>query len=222
VPGPDTPSEKSYERHWEPVTVSDAMKLIVVSDDEAFFASTGREAADAILGLLPRDGAVVLDLGCGIGRIAQFVAPRCRELWLADISPQMLEMARERLAGHANVRLVRATPRGVPEIGAGIVDLVYSVLVLQHVEREDAFCMLRDVLRMLRPGGTAYLTFPNLLDDGYLASFVRYAETGEVANVARARFYTPSEVERLLAAAGFAGARVGDGADIVAVAHRPA
>jgi hypothetical protein len=99
---------------------------------------------------------------------------------------------------------------------------VYSVLVLQHVEREDAFCMLRDVRRVLRPGGVAYLTFPNILDDGYLSAFVQYAETGEVANVARARFYTPAEVERLVTAAGFVEVSVAEGPDIVAVGHKAA
>jgi ubiquinone/menaquinone biosynthesis C-methylase UbiE len=216
------PAGDSYQRHWDPATVSDAMRLIVVNDDEEFFDASGRLAAAAILELLPREDAVVLDLGCGIGRIAQFVAPRCRELWLADISPRMLEMARERLAAHPSIRLVRATAAGVPEVGAGTVDLVYSVLVLQHVEREDAFCMLRDVLRVLRPGGVAYLTFPNILDDGYLAAFVQYAETGEVSNVARARFYTPGEVERLVTAAGFVAVSVADGPDIVAVARKAA
>jgi ubiquinone/menaquinone biosynthesis C-methylase UbiE len=210
----------TYERHWDPVTVSDAMKLIVVEDDEAFFESSGREDAAGILELLPEPAGVVLDLGCGIGRIARFVAPRCRELWLADISPRMLEMAHERLGGLASIRLVRATPRGVPELGTGTLDLAYSVLVLQHVEREDAFCMLRDVLRMLRPGGTAYLTFPNILDDGYLSAFVQYADTGEVSNVARARFYTPSEVARLVAAAGFVDVAVREGRDIVAIARK--
>lgn len=214
------PGADPYGGHWDPTTVSDAMKLIAVRDDEDFFQSTGREAAEGILAVLP-EGAVVLDLGCGIGRIAGFVAPRCRELWLADISPRMLEMARERLAGHANLRFVRAMARGVPEIGSASMDLVYAVLVLQHVEREDAFCMLVDLRRVLRPGGTAYLTFPNILDDGYLASFVHYAETGEVANPARARFYTPAEAERVVTAAGFTGVRVTEGPDIVVVANRP-
>jgi ubiquinone/menaquinone biosynthesis C-methylase UbiE len=210
--------EDNYQRHWDPVTVSDAMKLIVVNDDEEFFSSTGKVAAGAILELIPAGGdAVALDLGCGIGRIAQFVAPHCRELWLADISPRMLEMAGERLAGHGGLRFVLSTPQGVPDVAGASLDLVYSVLVLQHVEREDAFCMLRDIRRMLRPGGVAYLTFPNLLHDGYLASFVHYAETGEVANMARARFYTPSEVERVVTAAGFEEVTVEAGPDIVAV-----
>jgi hypothetical protein len=55
------------------------------------------------------------------------------------------------------------------------------------------------------------------LHDGYLASFVYYAESGEVSNKARARFYTPSEVERLVLAAGFSEIDLTEGPDIVAV-----
>jgi ubiquinone/menaquinone biosynthesis C-methylase UbiE len=210
-------SDDPYETHWDPTTVSDAMKLIVLSDDEEFFGTSGKQVADRILPFVGGGDLVVLDLGCGIGRVAQFVAPHCKVLLAADISPRMLEIARERLAAHANVRYLRSEPSSLPGVEDGAVDLLYSVLVLQHVEREDAFLMLRDIRRVVRDGGVAYLTFPNLLHDGYLAAFVYYAESGEVTNTARARFYTPSEVERLVLAAGFSEVQLTDGADIVAV-----
>jgi ubiquinone/menaquinone biosynthesis C-methylase UbiE len=206
-----------YETHWDPTTLSDAMKLIVVNDDEEFFASTGKDVAEAIVPLLGGDDLAVLDLGCGIGRVAQYVAPRCKVLYAVDISERMLELARERLASHGNVQYLRSAPSSIPGVEDGGIDFLYSVLVLQHVEREDAFLMLRDIRRVVRDGGVAYLTFPNLLHDGYLASFVYYAESGEVSNKARARFYTPSEVERLVLAAGFSEIDLTEGPDIVAV-----
>jgi SAM-dependent methyltransferase len=213
VAGGDEP----YDTHWDPTTVSDAMKLIVLSDDEGFFDASGKEVADGILPLLAAGDLAVLDLGCGIGRIAQYVAPHCKVLLAADISPRMLELAQERLGSHGNVRYLRSEPNSLSGIADGAIDLLYSVLVLQHVEREDAFLMLREMRRVLRGGGVAYLTFPNLLHDGYLAAFVYYAEAGEVSNKARARFYTPSEVERLVLAAGFSEVELRGGADIVAV-----
>ncbi len=88
---------------------------------------------------------------------------------------------------------------------------------LQHLEREDAFALLRDLRRALRPGGRAFLTFPNLLSDAYLAAFVEQVDRGEVANPARARAYTPQEVERLLPAAGLPIERLDAGVEIVAV-----
>jgi hypothetical protein len=59
-----------------------------------------------------------------------------------------------------------------------------------------------------------------LLDDGYLESFVDYAASGESANKARARFYTPSEVARLVPAAGFGDLELRDGRDIIAICQR--
>jgi ubiquinone/menaquinone biosynthesis C-methylase UbiE len=206
----------TYEGHWNATTVSDAMKLIVVNDDESFFEDSGKDAAGPIITFL-RNDSVVLDLGSGIGRIAKHVAPHCARLLLADISPAMLEMAVERLAGFDNISVTQAAATSVPDVADATIDLVYSVLVLQHLEREDAFLMVRDVRRMLKPGGIAYLTFPNLLYDGYLASFIQYAESGEVANKARARFYTPSEVERVTLAAGFESVELREAPDIVAI-----
>jgi ubiquinone/menaquinone biosynthesis C-methylase UbiE len=206
----------TYEWHWNAASVSDAMKLIVVNDDERFFEESGRDAAGPIIGLLGGE-SIVLDLGCGIGRIAKHVAPHCAELVLADISPTMLEMAAERLAGLTNITVTTADVSSVPDVPDETIDLVYSILVLQHLEREDAFLMLRDIRRMLKPGGIAYLTFPNLLYDGYLSSFIQYAESGEVANKARARFYTPSEVERVTLAAGFGSVELREAPDIVAI-----
>ncbi|HEX6679668.1 MAG TPA: methyltransferase domain-containing protein, partial [Gaiellaceae bacterium] len=86
---------------------------------------------------------------------------------------------------------------------SGSVDFAYSLLTLQHVEREHAFKLLREVRRVVRDGGRAFLTFPNLLSDEYLQAFLHYVDVDEVSNPARARFYTPQEVERLLPAAGF-------------------
>ena len=173
-----------------------------VSDPEAFDAA-GREEAEGVLAPLIRPDDAVLDLGCGIGRVVRHVAPLCREVWAVDVSETMLRFARERLADLPNVRFVRGEGAAIPGVGTATIDFAYSLLTLQHVEREHAFLLMRELRRVLRPGGSAHLTFPNLLSDTYLSGFVQYAESGEVANPARVRFYTPQEVERLLPAAGF-------------------
>jgi ubiquinone/menaquinone biosynthesis C-methylase UbiE len=192
-----------YGDHWAPVDETQAMDYILnVSDPEAFEAA-GRHEAEDVLAPLIRPADTVLDLGCGIGRVVRYVAPLCREVWAVDVSETMLNFARERLADLPNVRLVRGEEVAIPAVATATIDFAYSLLTLQHVEREHAFLLMRELRRVLRPDGTAYLTFPNLLSDTYLSGFIQYAESGEVANAARARFYTPQEVERLLPAAGF-------------------
>ena len=74
---------------------------------------------------------------------------------------------------------------------------------------------------MVAPAGAIYLTFPNLLSDEYLGSFLGYVDGGEVANSRRARFYTPAEVERLLSAADLTVDELTAGTEIVVVS-RPA
>jgi SAM-dependent methyltransferase len=204
---------------WASLDEAEARAIVLNERDPDAFEDAGRRQAERLLPLLTPD-AVVMDLGCGIGRVARHVAPHCRTLWAVDVSPAMLRLARARLAGAGDVRLARCTGTAVPAVATGTVDLAYSILTLQHVEREDAFLLLREIVRVLRPGGAAYLTFPNLLADGYLAAFVRYAETGEVRNPVRARFYTPAEAVRVVGAAGLRVQEVEDGAEIAVTCLR--
>jgi len=191
-----------YGKLWLPGAETDAMALILnTSDPEAFEAAGKADAAR--LSAYHDDQATVLDLGCGIGRVATYVAPACRTLWAVDASPRMLELARHRLAPYPTVRFARCVDTAMPDVPSGSVDLAYSLLVLQHLEREDAFLLLEELRRVVAPGGVVVVTFPNLLSDAYLASFLDYVRGGEVTNPARARMYTPEEVGRILPAAGF-------------------
>ncbi len=176
------------------------MREILNTTDPQEFERSGEEQFEKLRPWVPSAG-VVLDFGCGIGRVARYVAPHCRELWAVDSSPVMLDLARKRLAALENVRYARCPGTTIP-LEDESIDLAYSVLTLQHMEREHAFMLLRELRRTTRRDGVVYLTFPNLLSDEYLGSFVTYVDTGEVANPRRAHFYTPEEVARLLPAAG--------------------
>ena len=46
------------------------------------------------------------------------------------------------------------------------------------VEREDAFLLLEELRRVIRPTGTVIVTYPNLLSDTYLDCFLQYAHNG--------------------------------------------
>jgi ubiquinone/menaquinone biosynthesis C-methylase UbiE len=204
-----------YGEIWVPRDETQAMDLILNVTDAEEFEKAGRREAEEVLAPLIRPTDTVLDLGCGIGRVVRYVAPLCSEIWAVDVSERMLELARQRLRDVPNVRFALGGGRSLPEeVPSASVDLVYSLLTLQHVEREHAFMLLRDVRRVLRDGGRAYLTFPNLLSDTYLDHFVEYSERDETGNPARARFYTPQEVERVLPAAGFVVEQIDTGVEI--------
>jgi ubiquinone/menaquinone biosynthesis C-methylase UbiE len=99
----------------------------------------------------------------------------------------MLDMAAERLSAHSNVDHALCEGTRVPAIADATVDFAYSILVLQHLEKEDAFLLAEEVVRMLRPGGRALFTWPNVLDDFFLNTFLAYAHGGEVTNPIRVR-----------------------------------
>src|SRR5947199_3043085 len=69
------------------------------------------EAADYVARLKaalgPHLGGRVLDFGCGFGFIAELLAPMVAELFVFDASERMRRRAQLRLAGRANVRLLR-------------------------------------------------------------------------------------------------------------------
>jgi ubiquinone/menaquinone biosynthesis C-methylase UbiE len=208
-----------YASRWRPADESSAREAILSYDDAERFELTGKEEAGRIL---PHagEGATVADIGCGIGRIALYMAPHCATLWAVDVSEEMLAMARQRMADHPNVRYARCVDTRVPDIPSSSVDLVYSIIVLQHLEREDAFLLVEDIVRMLRPGGKAFITWPNIADPGYLESFVTYAHNGESSHLARARMYSTTELAVLLPAAGFSDVEVHDAPNIVTICTR--
>jgi ubiquinone/menaquinone biosynthesis C-methylase UbiE len=192
-----------YGDLWKPADELQAMQLVLDESDADRFEASGREQASRVLWPLIEPSDVVLDLGCGIGRVARYVSECCRILWAVDASETMLALARERLADRSNVRFALCQGTTIPALADNSIDFAYSILTLQHLEREDAFKLLLELRRMMRPKAKAFLTFPNLLSDEYLSSFLEYVEAGEASNPVRARFYTPEEVRRLIPVAGF-------------------
>lgn len=93
-------------------------------------------------------GKKTLDLGCGQGGYAQALLNRGAEVIGADLDP------RERLSG-------------IPIVGADAVrlpfreetfDLVVCASLVEHVP--DPPALLKEIFRVLRPTGKAYLSFP--------------------------------------------------------------
>lgn len=192
-----------YAMYWQPRDERTAALQIYNTDDFATFDKGGMLDAEIIRPLVTSD-SVVMDFGCGMGRVSKYVAPMCKVLWAVDASSVMLDLARKRLSGLDNVRYARSRDTVVPDVESASVDVIFSLLVLQHMEREDAFRTLKEFHRLLRPQGVLLVNFPNMLADVYLDGFVRGASISDTPSYpVRARVYTPQEVERLLPAAGF-------------------
>lgn len=98
-------------------------------------------------------GRDVLEAGCGIGTDAvEFARAGARYTGL-DLSPTALSLARRRFALEGlEGRLVEGSVTALPFPGRSF-DLVYSNGVLHHVEATEQ--AIREIHRVLRPGGTA-------------------------------------------------------------------
>lgn len=128
---------------------------------EAFRASGQRDVAAFFSDLehLLHDGQEVVDIGCGIGRMDEFVAPRVQSLCGVDVSGEMVRRATERLRHLPNVRFVECDGVSLPLPDAS-ASLVFTHIVLQHAPRHVSHAYFREALRVLRPGGDFVFQMP--------------------------------------------------------------
>jgi ubiquinone/menaquinone biosynthesis C-methylase UbiE len=147
--------------------------------------------------------SIVLDVGCGIGRIEKFLGPLCGELHAVDVSSGMLKKAKKRLSGQSNIFLQKLNGTDLRCYHDNKFDFVFTMLVLQHMEKEDAYVYLKEIYRVLKKGGKVFLQFPNLLSIYYFdKSFVEYAKHG-YRSITRVRPYTLPEVRKILESIDF-------------------
>jgi SAM-dependent methyltransferase len=68
-----------------------------------------------------------LEIGCGIGRMQEALAPRVGEAHGIDISPGMIAAAKRRCAGLPNVHLRETSGHDLSPFEPGVFDMVYAV-----------------------------------------------------------------------------------------------
>ncbi|MGH7149471.1 MAG: class I SAM-dependent methyltransferase, partial [Planctomycetota bacterium] len=186
---------------WDRRAREDARSYIATTNfasEEAFASSGARDVAHFFEGLEAclHPDAVVLDVGCGVGRMDAFVAPRVRRLIALDVSGEMLARARARLRHLPNVTFLEGDGSTLAPIPDASVDLVFSHIVFQHVPRRIFAAYLPEVRRVLRAGGDFLLQLPDGLGHA--------PEDPPESDTLNLRFYTEEEARRRLEAAGLA------------------
>jgi 2-polyprenyl-3-methyl-5-hydroxy-6-metoxy-1,4-benzoquinol methylase len=102
-------------------------------------------------------GRDVLDVGCNTGYGTIRFAPVAGRVVGVDVSPRAIEAARER-SHDGRPEFIQTSGFELP-FAAGSFDLVTSFQVLEHVPEAAVF--LRELARVVRPGGLVILATPN-------------------------------------------------------------
>jgi ubiquinone/menaquinone biosynthesis C-methylase UbiE len=106
-----------------------------------------------------RPGQKVLELGCGTGYFTRELAATGAQITAVDISPDLLEVARRECPqGNTSFEIQNACALPYPD---ETFDSVVGSSVLHHLEIDVA---LREIARVLRPGGSIYFTEPNMMN----------------------------------------------------------
>jgi SAM-dependent methyltransferase len=114
------------------------------------------------LGVTLQGTELVLEIGCGVGRITRVLAKRAREVVALDVSNEMLTRARALNPTLDRVSWVLGDGFSLAGIEDATIDACVSVVVFQHVpDQAITLGYVRDVGRVLRPNGWAALQVSN-------------------------------------------------------------
>ncbi len=191
-----------YRRFWEEAAATDSLHAIADQDTPETFEVSGRSDANRAWEVLPDSDAVVLEIGCGTGRVLQHLAGRYREVHGIDIAGEMVKQGEHRLGGVPNIHFHQGNGYDLEAFADESVDLVYSALVFQHMPKTVAYNYFQETRRVLRPGGLFLFQVPNLLDGPQFEQFNHFAQPWFVEHPYPMYFWTPAEVVQLLIRAG--------------------
>ena len=117
--------------------------------------------ADKFAKLLSK-GAKILDIGCGIGDSADFFVESGFDYEGIDISPEMIEIAKEKVP-KAKFRVLDMRKL---DYSANSFDGVFAFQSLVHLKKKDVPKVLKTISKILKPKGYLFLALQEGVGEG--------------------------------------------------------
>jgi SAM-dependent methyltransferase len=128
-------------------------------DVDSFLASGEEDYYRLVAPLLERcgiaaDGKIMVELGCGAGRMTRTFARHHESVIALDLSAEMLGRAQQIHSTCDNILWLQIGGADLACLASCSVDFIFSYLVLQHLPSERlALAYIREILRVLKPAG---------------------------------------------------------------------
>ena len=147
-----------------PLPPASLVDLVIGTKEIAWYQLGGLFMAQAITTFLKRNGKDVnafhsmLDFGCGCGRILRWWAAlhdQC-EIWGSDYNPDLIDWCQKNLSSIAKFEVNHSDPP--LDFPNEKFDFVYAYSVFTHFLVKKQQPWLREMVRVLKPGGILLLT----------------------------------------------------------------
>jgi ubiquinone/menaquinone biosynthesis C-methylase UbiE len=105
----------------------------------------------------PGPNDIVVEIGCGVGRLTRAMAPEVGTIHALDLSAEML--ARAQALGLGNVSFHQSDGQSLAGLPDNHAHLVLAYCVFQHLPSDEVLGdYLREMVRVARPGGLVAFT----------------------------------------------------------------
>lgn len=167
---------KQLQRNWNAFGKSDPFWAVLTSPSkkgnkwqvEEFF-KTGKDEIEEVMKYVKSLESLninikkrkALDFGCGVGRLTQALADYFDEVCGVDIAQSMIELA-EKYNSHGNrCKYYINDDINLKLFANSSFDLIYTNIVLQHIEPKYSKNYIREFIRILVPDGLLIFQIPS-------------------------------------------------------------
>jgi ubiquinone/menaquinone biosynthesis C-methylase UbiE len=171
---------------------------------------TSRKAiANEVLSKLINIEDKVLEFGCGPGLIVGAVARYCKCATGVDVSQTILKVAEELNRNTKNVSFQRSSGMDLRVMPDQSFSFIYSIEVIQHIDKVHAVTFFHEFYRILEPGGRLLVQFPDLTREQECEAWFEGTWKPQSEHpysdltMMRIRYYTPEELRIILTRIGF-------------------